>query len=414
MQVETAPQRARPGVWATVGAVAFVTILIALTLAKVASAEFPFRGGDEQGHFSYALHLAKTGAWWPDLAVMPLYDLAGERLATLNFINHPPLFYWVAAPVQEGLAAFGLPPAWLRAFTLGFSFAAFGVIAALARRMGFGVGTFAALAAVMAFLLVPTFAAFFNNDQFALLGGALACYGAARRVENRGDAAGLALVLAGVALCSVKLTALMMVGGFAVVVFLGDRSRRPDVSALVALALVGAACSVPYAAYLLQYGSPTPDTAGQIEMLRGFVVELGWDKVPHMSLAAYLSNAPSMFSFQLGQGPLVFLGFLAVCLAPLAAFKAPRDPKEAAASAVVRAAMIATGAVLVVHVAFAYRRYEALGWLGDLYPRYYFPLLGAYALGWGLFLRRAGAAVVMLCRRPVSAIRPQFSANRQG
>lgn len=70
--------------------------------------------------------------------------------------------------------------------------------------------------------------------------------------------------------------------------------------------------------------------------------------------------------------------------------------------------------MLPVHVGFAYRRYEAYGWLGDLYPRYYFLLLAAYALGWALFARRLGDRASVLWTRAVSAIRPQISASRQG
>lgn len=407
-----APRRAAP--WAPTAAVAFVAVLTAAMLAKLARARFPFRGGDEQGHFSYLVHLAKTGEWWPDLAAIPLYDLSGAATAIQNFINHPPLFYWFAEPVYRLILALGLDPSWLRAFTLVFSVAALCVIAALVVRMRFGALTIAALIWAMLFLLVPTFAAFFNNDQFALLGGALAVFGAARRIEDRSDGIGLALVLAGVALASVKLTALMLVGGFATVALLGGWGRRPDFRGLSSLALVGLAASVPYGVYLVQYGGPTPDTAGQTAMLKAYIVEFGWNRLDRVGLVDYLFNAPAMFAVQLGAGAFTLLAFMALCLAPFTAFRKPADETEAVASAVVRAAMLATVAVLVLHLAFAYRRYEALGWLGDLYPRYYFPLLGAYALGWALAARRLTAAAFVLWTRAVSAIRPQFSASRQG
>ena len=400
--------------WSRAAAAAFVAVLVAMTLAKVAAATFPFRGGDEQGHFSYLVHLATTGAWWPDLAIMPIYDLSGAATGALNFINHPPLFYLAAEPAYALVAALGLEPSWLRAFTLVFSFAAFGAIAALLAAMRFGPLSIAAALCAALFLDVPVFSTFFNNDQFALLGGALAVFGAARRVRDRADGIGLALILAGVALASVKLTALMLVGCFAFIALIGDRARKPDFRALAALMLVGLAASAPYAIYLLQYGSPAPDTPGQTAMLKGYIAEFGWDRLPRVDLIGYISTVPALFATQLGKSGLVFLGFMALCLAPLAAFARSADETEATVSAVVRAAMIATLLVLVVHVAFAFRRYEALGWLGDLYPRYYFPLLAAYALGWALAARRLSARAAELWTRAVSAIRPQFSASRRG
>lgn len=397
-----------------IAATALVAALIAMTLAKAAAMAFPFRGGDEQGHFSYLVHLATTGSWWPDLAAMPIYDLSGGATGTLNFINHPPLFYLAVEPAYALVRALGLDLSWLRAVTLLFSFAAFGVIGALLARMRFGVVSIAAVLAAALFLKVPVFSAFFNNDQFALLGGALAVFGATRRIGDRADRMGLALMLAGVALASVKLTALMLVGGFAFLALLGDRERGPDVRALAALALVGLAASIPYAVYLAQYGSPTPDTPGQTAMLKGYIAEFGWDRLPRVDLIAYLTDVPALFATQLGKSALVFLGFIALCLAPFAAVRRPADETEAVVAAVVRAAMIATLAVLAVHVAFAWRRYESLGWLGDLYPRYYFPLLAAYALGWALAARRLIARAAELWTRAVSAIRPQFSASRRG
>lgn len=408
------PETDGPEPWSRFAAVAFVTALVCATAAKLAGAPFPFRGGDEQGHFSYLVHLARTGSWWPDLAAMPIYDLSGAATATQNFINHPPTFYLAAEPAFALIRALGLDPSWLRAFTLPFAVAAFAVIAALLVRMRFGALTIAAMIGPMIFLLVPGAAAYFNNDQFALLGGALAVMGSSRRIGDGSDRTGLALILLGVALASVKLTALMLVGGFAAVALAGGRGRRLDLAGLVALALVGLIVAIPYAVYLVQYGAPTPDTPGQTAMLKAYIAEFGWDRLEKVSLAEYLANAPATFAVQMGKGPGTFLLFIGLCLAPFTAFARPADGVEAIVSAIVRAAMIATCLVLVVHLAFAWRRYEALGWLGDLYPRYYFPLLGAYALGWALAARRIAMRARELSARAVSAIRPQFSASRQG
>lgn len=406
--------RTSPDRWAIAAAVAFVATLAAAALVKLSAAPFPFRGGDEQGHFSYVVHLARAKAWWPDLAAMPIYDLSGAATAAANFINHPPTFYLAAEPAFALTQALGLDPSWLRAFSLPFALAAFATIAALLVRMRFCPLTIAALIWPMLFLLVPNSAAYFNNDQAALLGGALAVYGAARRIGASDDRRGLALVLVGVALASVKLTALMLVGGFAALALVGDRVRRPDIPGLVSLAAIGLIVLIPFAVYLAEYGSPTPDTAGQTAMLKAYIAEFGWDRVPRVGLVDYLANAPSIFAVQLGTAFWVLPLFCALCLAPFAAFGKPADATEAAVSAVVRAAMVATVLVLCVHLAFAWRRYEALGWLGDLYPRYYFPLLGAYALGWALALRRLGRGAAELSARALSAIRPQFSASRQG
>ena len=378
--------RARGLEWAA--AALFVAAMAALTLASVADKRFPFRGADEQGHFSYVAHLAHDDAFWPDLGAMPLYDLDGAPTDRLNFINHPPLFYWTALPLYDALAARHVDFKWLRAYPVALTLAGFAAIAAFGLRMRFGAFGFAMLFAGATLLDVTTLAGAFSNDQMAVLGGALACLGAARRVSSNSDGTGLALLLAGVTLCSVKLTALMLVGGFAGLCLLLAPGEKRDLKGLSALAAAGLILAVPYLILWRSYGSPAPDTAGQTQMLKDYIAEFGWDKVPRVSLAAYLADAPSLFAVQLGRSFAYVALLMAMCASALVGFLREEREARPVAATLVRAAALATAGVLCVHVAFAYRRYAAYGWLGDLYPRYYCPLLAAYGLSWTLAARR--------------------------
>ena len=366
----------------------FVAALTALMLVSIADKPFPFRGADEQGHFSYVAHLSRSDRLWPDLGAMPLYDPAGAPTGRANFINHPPLFYWTALPLHDALAARHADFGWLRVYPAALAIAAFAAIAAFGLRMRIGAAGFAVLFAGAAFLDFAALAGAFSNDQMAMLGGALACLGAARRVSSSTDRAGLALLLAGVALCSVKLTALMLAGGFAVLCLLLAPGRKPDLKGLAALAAAGVILAVPYLILWRSYGSPAPSTAGQTQMLRDYIAEFGWDKVPRVGLAAYLADAPSLFAVQLGRSFAHLALLMAMCATAIVAFLPGEREVRPAATTLVRAATLATVATLAVHLAFAYQRYAEHGWLGDLYPRYYFPLLAAYGLSWSLAARR--------------------------
>ncbi|HEY0292768.1 MAG TPA: hypothetical protein VGC51_10600 [Hansschlegelia sp.] len=128
-------------------------------------------------------------------------------------------------------------------------------------------------------------------------------------------------------------------------------------------------------------------------MLKAYIAEFGWQNVPKVDALEYLTNVPSLFAVQLGKSALPLLVLAAMFGALFVGFMPSARKDRPVAAALVRAAFAATLVVLCIHIAFAYRRYVAYGWLGDLYPRYYFPLLGAYGLGWALCVRRAVAVV---------------------
>ncbi|MET0314677.1 MAG: hypothetical protein ABW275_09825, partial [Hansschlegelia sp.] len=301
-------------------------------------------------------------------------------------INHPPTFYMLAEPAYDALRALGADPAAIRWLGLALSLGAYGALGALGLRAGWSALGFLGVFLAATLLKVPSYAAMFNNDQMAFLGGALAVIGAYRRTDQRAEGPGLAFLLAGVALASVKLTAFLLVGLFAVLTLLAARSG--DRNGLAGLAIVSALASVPFLALWATQGGPAPETIGQTLMLREGAAAHGWDIAARLTLPDYLMATPSMFAREISGGWCGLALLAALSLGPFAAFAAGSSAGDRSAVVVVRAAMLATLATLVVHLAFAYRRHLDYGWLGDLYPRYYFPLTGAYALGWVLAARR--------------------------
>jgi hypothetical protein len=226
-----------------------------------------------------------------------------------------------------------------------------------------------------------------NNDNLAILGGALAIYGAARYLPHR-SLASLGLICAGLLLAALaKLTGLMLCGAFVALLF---AQVRPSAKHLLILAAALSLAVLPYISLWVSYGSPAPETPGQLQMLAEGAREAGWDRQLRLTPWAYLVD----FSRQMLSGWMPHLGgrttlqsaalALPLSLFAIAAIGCWHDP-------ITRAGAGAVAMTSVVHLVFSYERHLETGWLLDAYPRYYLPLLGIWPLAMANTLRKAPA-----------------------
>jgi len=226
-----------------------------------------------------------------------------------------------------------------------------------------------------------------NNDNAAIAAGGVATL-AAWQLLRSGSRGWLLATLGGVVAASwIKLTGLLLVGGLAggILIWLLWRGRLPRPwLILIGVALLLAIA--PYVAYIAQYGSPAPNTSGQIGMLKSVAHASGWDSQQRMPPAVYALHF--MSEFVVGWTPTVTArGWLAHAvraisiLAAACAFAGSlisarriARRKEDPIDILVVAGMSAFAATLLLHGIFSYQRHLAFGWMMDAYPRYYLPL----------------------------------------
>jgi len=156
----------------------------------------------------------------------------------------------------------------------------------------------------------------------------------------------------------------------------------------------------PYVAFFAQYGSPAPNTPGQIAMLKTVAHAAGWDGAERMSPAAYavhfvaefvLGWLPTLMSRNaLNYAALVIPVAAALCAFVGLVMSAQRIARgnEGPIDIVVAAGALAFTGTFVIHGIFSYERHVAYGWMMDAYPRYYLPLAALVPLA-GLSLLAA-------------------------
>ena len=91
-----------------------------------------------------------------------------------------------------------------------------------------------------------------------------------------------------------------------------------------------------------------------------------------------------------GSDAMVTYALFAIVTSGAAMFLSVRRGSETASFPLqpfARAAAAATVLTLALHLNFSFQRHVQYGWQPELYPRYYFPLLGPYLL---LFLHTVG------------------------
>jgi hypothetical protein len=374
----------------------FVVVAVAGAQSKDVTRGFP---GDELEHVSYVAHIQHTADAWPALASLRLLDPhTFQFTGAANYLNHPPVFYALLAVIGPRLE--GRPQALLTYRLLDVALAAAGLAALLALGLTAEFSRQEFYAYVVPLALIPVLvplACGVTNDNLAFLGGALATFGVWQLVAT-GRNCWLALALAGVAaagwakLTGLLLTVTMVTSVFAYLCWCGRWRWTWTVAAGLAIALAAA----PYVIYVMQYGSPTPETPAQTALLQHAV----WADVHRKSFPDYLAyffaafiadwmptpDARSAFSCAMLAIPVAALGcaLAGVALSLRRVWRGRETPLDI----VVVAGAIALAATFAIHVAYSYGRHLATGSLLDAYPRYYLPLAAIVPLA-GLSLLAA-------------------------
>lgn len=338
---------------------------------------------------------------------MRLLDPASFRFtAQENYLNHPPVYYAFLArlgPVLEGH-----PRAVIVYRLFNVAIAAIGLAALLAIGLAARLPRYLFYAYVVPVTSVPVLAQLagsINNDNAAFAGGAIATLATLQFLAAKKPAA-LVAALCGVVIASwAKLTGLLLVGGMFGGVFLWlcwRRHLQPRWIGVTAVALLLAIS--PYIALFMQYGSPAPNTAGQIAMLKTGAHVAGWDVAERMSPAAYAVYF--VREFVLGWmptlAPRTALNYAAL-LIPLAtalctfagvvaSIRRIAHRNEGAIDVVIVASGLAFAITFVIHGVFSYQRHVMYGWMMDAYPRYYLPLAA--------FMPLAGLSLAAAIKRP--------------
>jgi hypothetical protein len=401
---------------------AFILGLFVLAAAASAARKEVTQGFDEVAHASYVAHMQRTRLAWPALQNMRLLDPASFRFTReANYLNHPPLFYALLAALGPALEAD--PTALFAHRVIDIALAALGFAALLALGLAARFPRYEFYAYAIPLVCIPVLmplAGALNNDNLTFLGGAVATLATWQLVAS-GRALWLAVALAGmVAAAWAKLTGLMLAGGLvaAVVAYLLWRGRLPrSWATAAALALLLAAA--PYLIFVLQYGSPTPDTPAQIALLADGARSAGWSELPRKSFPAYA--AYFLCAFVVDWMPtlaprngfhfamlIIPVAALACALAGIAlSLRRVWRRQETPLDVVVVAGALALAATLAIHVVYSHERHVATGWLMDAYPRYYLPLAAIVPLA-GLSLlagidgpRRRAALLGFLIAGPV-------------
>ena len=357
-----------------------------LCFHESASVVFPYVNLDEQGHVSYALHLAQSRQVFPALTDMRLFDFAANAWSgEPNFINHPPLAYHLLNMFSDfNPIGPGVRTASISFFALGFAV----MIYALHCTGMFSNLGLAAVTMFCVLLKLQRFGETFSNDSVAFLGGGLAFLGTVllwkKGVTARALHMALAIGAAGTGLCiAAKLNAAVLVGMFALVsllVFiLRERPAFTHLSKplLLLLFLACTAAAWPYLAFIQEFGTPAPNTPGQIKMLAD-----GIDG-PRLGLAAYLIQSLIGALQNAGKDAVAAYAIFAAVTSFAALYFSLRQTSNPGAfplQPIACAALIATALTLALHLGFSFQRHVQYGWQPELYPRYYFPLLGPYLL----------------------------------
>ena len=380
-------------------------ILVLFVAAAVVSAarKDVTRGFDEVAQVSYVAEIQHAGDPWPAFEKLRMLDpRTFEFTDTLNYLNHPPIFYALLALFGPRLE--GHPSNLLTHRLLDIALAAIG----LAALLGLGLSArfprpeFYAYAVPIACIpVLAPLAGAVDNDNLAFLGGAIATFGAWQALAS-GRQRWLAVALIGVVAAGwAKLTGLMLAGGLvtAVAGYLLWR-RRLQRTWIVAITFALLLAAAPYLAYLGQYGEPVPSTPGFYAFMHDEVRAFGWDSLPRMSFPGYVAWFAGQFIANwmptLAQRNFAQYALLALPASALACAAAGvalslrrlRWRQETASDVVVIAGAFAIAVTLVLHVRFSYHFYAATGWQAGPYPRYYLPLAAIAPLA-GLSLAAA-------------------------
>lgn len=386
---------------------AIVLLLFIAAAALSAVRKDVTQGFDEVAHASYIAHLQHTGETWPAFAAMRMLDPSSFRFTgEANYLNHPSPYYWLLARLGPELE--GHPRALLAHRLFNVALVALGLAALMAIGLAAGLPRLTLYAYIVPLACIPVLAPLagaVNNDNAAFAGGAIATL-AAFQLLATGTRAWLLAALGGVIVASwAKFTGLLLAGGMVAGVLLlllwrGRLQLRWIAPIGVAALLAGA----PYLAFLIQYGSPTPATPGEIAMIESGAHIAGWDSAERLRPLAFAIHFVSEFILEWMPTlkPRNAVNYIALAIpvtAALCAFagiaiavRRIARGQESSLDIVIAAGALAFAATFVVHGIFSYRLHIEFGWLTTAYPRYYLPLAALLPL--------AGLALLGAVRSP--------------
>jgi hypothetical protein len=353
------------------------------------------QGFDEVAHASFVAHLQHTGEFWPAFTELRMLDPASFHFTgEMNYLDHPSIYYWLLAHIGPGLE--GHPEAILVHRLINVALAAIGLAALMAIGLTMKLPRLTLYAYILPLACIPVLAPLagsINNDNAAFAGGGIATL-AALQLLMIGSVAWLMAALIGVIVASwAKFTGLLLVGGLVGGVLLWMIWHGRLLSRWIGpIAIAMLLASAPYILLFAQYGSPTPRTPGQLEMIRTGALAAGWSSAPRLAPASFAMSFLSEFVREwmptlkprnaLNYGALVIP--IAAALCALAGFALAlrriafgnADPLDV----LVAVGSLAFAATFLIHGIFSYQLHVEFGWLTTAYPRYYLPLVAIVPL----------------------------------
>lgn len=147
---------------------------------------------DELAHLSYVAYLLDKKCLIPDFNNMHIYDfannLATELPGTVNYLGHPPLYYWLLAIIQLIIDPHHINVTLLRFSSIGFGIIALSIFFMLGYKYLETKKPLVHLTYLIGATSVPFFLYSFcglNNDIFSLLGVAISFWGITRFEKDK-------------------------------------------------------------------------------------------------------------------------------------------------------------------------------------------------------------------------------------
>jgi len=345
---------------------------------------------DEHDHVCYLAHLRAKQLLSPDYRNRFRYDYQGNPTSKLNHLCHSPFYYNLLKPFvpPDPAAIIRSFPA-LRLINLALALAGLWLFLWIGCREKLPVAFHVYYAMALTTVPMLTYlAGSVNNNNLALVSGALAVYGAVRFLGKQAERAGLVYLGCGLALALMtKATA-----GLHVLFFTGlvvayrlwvDRSPAAFAGphALVFVVL----CFFPFAYYVWTYYIHRSFTPGY-----GVIECINVVSPTPYSLPMYVTHflralsdswtgIHSHRSFPKESWLATIPLLVPIGLAMIALFqkegKAETEQRTQRFFAVHRLAAVATLCFLCAHFVAAYRTHSLGGYLGGVQARYYFALM---------------------------------------
>jgi hypothetical protein len=349
-------------------------------------------GFDELAHASYVAQIQEANTS-VDLESLKILDSKSMEFSqTSNYLNHPPTYYRLMA--WTGPRLLGNHKALIAHRLLNLFIVLMGVALLFQIPLEGNWNKLESYNFGLSIVTIPVLAPLagsINNDNLAFLGGAVSIY-ATTKLAKTFEARWLSLMCLGVLIASAaKLTGLMLIGTYSVLVVALLRTPK-EVKAgavLIVLATILVA-GVPYIEFTMQYGSPTPDTLAQHTMLVDGATKVGWGS-HRLGFFQYVIDFVTNFFINwmptLGPRSLTNLSAMVLPIIVVAAaiagasriggLRDRHDPRQIIALS----GLAAMAVTFAVHVAFSYQRHLQTGWMLDAWPRYYLPLAVAVPIG---------------------------------